>query len=49
MNSPGSSSGSVMFSSGPTATGGIERPTEVVVTDADVTGVRVVTRRPAPR
>jgi hypothetical protein len=29
--------------------GTMEQPAEVVVTDADVTGVRVVTRRPTPR
>jgi len=42
----GSGGGFFSFSSG--TVGGIERPTEVVVTDADVKGVRVVIRRPAP-
>ncbi|PYR26252.1 MAG: hypothetical protein DMF98_09555 [Acidobacteria bacterium] len=41
-----SSGGYFSFSS--RMTGGIEQPAEVTVTDADVKGVRVVTRRPNP-
>jgi hypothetical protein len=47
MSVSGSGGGFVSFSSG--IVGGIERPIEVVVTDADVKGVRVVIRRPAPQ
>lgn len=41
--------GSFSSSSGGAVSGTMEQPTEVVVTDADVKGVRVVTRRPTPR
>ena len=42
--------GSFSSSSGGVVSGGtMEQPTEVVVTDADVKGVRVVVRRPAPQ
>jgi protocatechuate 3,4-dioxygenase beta subunit len=41
------SSGWASFSS--SATGGIAQSAEIVVADADVRGVRVVTRRPTPR
>jgi hypothetical protein len=41
------SSGAVATGSVGTVVGGIEQATEVVVTDTDVSGVRVVVRRPA--
>jgi protocatechuate 3,4-dioxygenase beta subunit len=47
--SGGTTSGSyVSFSSG-ASTGATEQPTEVVVNDADVKGVRMIVRRPVPQ
>jgi hypothetical protein len=39
----------VIGSSGGVVSGTMEQPTQVVVTDADVKGIRVVVRRPAPQ
>jgi hypothetical protein len=43
----GSASGGSVGSAGGVAVAGVEQPTEVVVADADVSGVQVVVRRPA--
>ena len=47
----GIGSGSVTWSSAASSGGGAtpQQPVEIVVADADVTGVRVVARRPNPR
>ena len=44
----GGSVGAVVSGAG-TVVSGLDQPTEVVVTDADVSGVRVMVRRPARR
>jgi len=44
----GGSVGAVVSGAG-TVVSGLDQPTEVLVTDADVSGVRVMVRRPARR